>query len=205
MIHIKIHQIVKIVGFVSVIGIASISLTNTVATAQDETVLSCVQGYRNKLGISPDAALAECKRNTIIECIKVLTGKKVVAKAVSSTDKGYLIDLGDIEARWLEGHLWKEKDCKANTLGPYRRQSDRHRTFWSNQRSYEWFRQGFCSQPEIELDQNYSLNEAKTLCELSPVNELSPVDESSPMNDKTGGKGRLKISLNRPTSPKRSI
>ncbi|MBD2203796.1 hypothetical protein H6G33_21590 [Calothrix sp. FACHB-1219] len=165
MIHLKSSQKVKIVGLFSIFAIAGIGLTDTMAKAQDAAVLACVKEY-TKLGISPDAALAECKKNALADCVKRLTSAKVVAKAVSESKDGYLIDLGDNESRWLEGPAWRDKGCKANTQGQYKRQSDNHRTFWGDQRSYEWFRQGFCTQSEIKLEQNYSLEEAKTLCEL---------------------------------------
>jgi hypothetical protein len=53
----------------------------------------------------------------------------------------------------------------AHTEGQYKRQSDSRHEF-GGRRSYEWFRQGWCSKPQIELEQNYSVDEAKTLCEL---------------------------------------
>lgn len=162
---IRIQHIVQSLKISGLISIFAICLTNTVVKAEEAAILDCISKY-TKLGVSPDAALAECKKNTLKDCIERLTASKVVVKAISKSEKGYLVDLGDNDTRWLEGKAWKNKGCKAYTKGPYKRQSDKHRTFWGKQRSYEWFRQGWCSNEEIELEQNYSLNEAKTLCEV---------------------------------------
>jgi hypothetical protein len=136
----------------------ALPLSETKVKAQESAVIQCVKEY-TKLNISPDAALAQCQKNSVGSCVKELMGKKYVAKSVSESSGRYLIDLGDSDTRWLEGKGWNDKGCSANTQGPYKRQS-------SKQRSYEWFRQGFCTQSQIELEQNYSLEEAKTLCEL---------------------------------------
>jgi hypothetical protein len=143
----------------------ALPLSETKVEAQDSAVIQCVKEY-TKLNISPDAALAQCQKNSVGSCVKGLMGKKYVAKSVSESSGRYLIDLGDSDTRWLEGKSWRDKGCSAHTEGPYKRQSDQNLTFWSKQRSYEWFRQGWCTQPQIELEQNYSLDEAKTLCEL---------------------------------------
>ncbi|MBD2342634.1 hypothetical protein [Anabaena subtropica] len=149
----------------SLIGIIFIPLSATVVKAQEIAVLECVKKY-TQVGISPDAALAECNKSTLGDCVKRLTTRKVVVKAISESENRYLIDLGDNESRWLEGPAWRAKECQANTQGQYKRQSDQNNTFWGTQRSYEWFRQGFCNQPTIEIEQNYSIEEAKTICEL---------------------------------------
>lgn len=60
----------------------------------------------------------------------------------------------------------EKKGCSAYTQGPYKRQSDQISTFWSTQRSYEWFRQGWCQESVITLEQPYSLEEAKLRCEI---------------------------------------
>ena len=87
--------------------------------------------------------------------------------------------MGNIESHWLEGKQWREKECAAFTQGPYKRQSDKNTTFWSSERSYEWFRQGWCQKSSIELEQPYSIEEAKLRCELgifnpTPAASLSP-------------------------------
>jgi hypothetical protein len=156
----------------SLIVIIGVSLTNTAAKAQETAKIECVKQYI-QLGISPDAALLECNKTSLSDCVKKLTASKVVAKGVSESQNSYLVDLGDNETRWLEGKGWKEKGCTANTQGQYKRQSDKFNTFFGNQRSYEWFRQGFCSTPTIQLEQNYTIDEAKTLCELG----IKPKDQ----------------------------
>jgi hypothetical protein len=142
-----------------------LSLGETVVQAQEAAVLQCIKEYTSS-GVSPDAALAQCQKTSLANCVQRLTSKKYLAKSVSELNGRYLIDLGDTDTRWLEGKGWKDKGCSAHTEGQYKRQSDEQQTFWGNQRSFEWFRQGWCKEPQIELDQNYSLVEAKTLCEL---------------------------------------
>ena len=149
----------------SLIAMIGVPLTNTAAKAQETAKMECVKGYI-KIGVSPDAALAECNKNNLGDCVKKLTASKVVITGVSESQGRYLVDIGDQESRWLEGKKWQEKGCLANTQGQYKRQSDNIKTFWGTQRSYEWFRQVFCSTPTIQLEQNYTIGEAKTLCEL---------------------------------------
>jgi hypothetical protein len=159
------RKIIANAAIASLIAMIGVPVTNTAVKAQEKATIECVKEYV-KLGVSPDAALAQCNKASLTECVKRLTSSKVVAKSVSESQGRYLIDLGDNESRWMEGQGWREKDCQANTQGQYKRQSDQHRTFFGNQRSFEWFRQGFCSTPTIQLEQNYTLDEAKTLCEL---------------------------------------
>jgi hypothetical protein len=156
-------------SILSLSGLAFIFMFNTTAKAQDANLAQCIQQY-STMGISPDAALAECKKTSLRQCVERLTKNPIVARAVEPfvQDKNgrYLVDLGDNENRWLEGPGWRAKSCQANTQGIYKRQSDNNRTFWNNQRSFEWFRQGWCESQEIVLDQNYSLDEATNFCEL---------------------------------------
>jgi hypothetical protein len=149
----------------SLLGMVFIPLSDTLVKAQEIAVLECVKKY-TEIGVSPDAAIAQCNKSILSNCVKRLTATKVTVKAVSESENRYLIDLGDNETRWLEGQAWRKKGCQAHTQGQYKRQSDQNITFWGTQRSYEWFRQGFCTQPTIEIEQNYSIEEAKTLCEL---------------------------------------
>ena len=142
------------------------SLVAPAALAEEAALLSCIKKYTD-LGVSADAALAECKKNSLAECVKQLMSGKFVATSIRKSSDGYLIDLGNDESRWMEGKQWKSMGCKAHTKGPYRRQSDQHPSFWSKARSYEWFRQGWCSKEQITLEQPYMLEEAKLKCELS--------------------------------------
>lgn len=165
---------------ISIIGFASVLLDNT-AKADQAAVRECIKGYI-QLGISPDAALSECNKKSLSGCVQGLLGKKFEAVAIKkgSADggvySGYLIDLGNEQSRWMEGKQWKEQGCKAYTKGPYRRQSDKNSSFWSSERSYEWFRQGWCGRPKITLQQPYSLEEAKLRCELGVTDLPSGVD-----------------------------
>lgn len=160
------------------------------AKAEQTNLLVCIKQY-TALGISPDAALGECKKTSLAECVQKLLGQKYEAVAikyvdpktpnVKPTEVGYLIDLGNTESRWLEGKQWVEKECLAFTQGPYKRQSDKNSTFWSSERSYEWFRQGFCKSDKIQLEQPYSMEEAKLRCEVgvlpAPVLDAPKTEE----------------------------
>lgn len=151
------------------------TFTISVAEADQASMRQCIKGYI-ELGISPDAALSECNKKSLSGCVQSLLGKKFQAFAIKkgSADggkyTGYLVDLGNDQSRWMEGKQWKEKGCKAYSKGPYRRQSDKNNSFWSTERSYEWFRQGWCGRPRISLEQPYSLEEAKLRCELGVTN-----------------------------------
>lgn len=158
-----------IVGF-------SFAFLEDAAKADQAAVLECIKGYTD-IGISPDAALSECNKKSLSGCVQGLLGKKFEAVAIKrgtadgGVYSGYLIDLGNEQSRWMEGKQWKEQGCKAYTKGPYRRQSDKNSSFWNTERSYEWFRQGWCGRPKITLQQPYSVEEAKLRCELG-VTEL---------------------------------
>lgn len=153
-----------------------------IAQADQNNLLVCIKQYTT-IGVSADAALAECKKSSLADCVQKLMGQKYQASSIKyvkpgspdakETDVGYLIDLGNTESRWLEGRQWKEKGCFAYTQGPYKRQSDRNSTFWSTQRSYEWFRQGWCQEATITLEQPYSLEEAKLRCEVGVISGAS--------------------------------
>lgn len=171
------HQLHKLLMMSTAIAsLVGLPLAEKVVQAQEAAIIQCIQKYTS-IGISPDAALAQCQKTNLANCVKNLMNKKYVAKSVSESDGRYLVDLGDNETRWLEGQGWKEKGCVAHTKGSYKRQSDKY-NFFSGRRSYEWFRQGWCAEPQIELEQNYSIDEAKTFCELGlQPQKLSPGKE----------------------------
>lgn len=151
--------------------------------ADQSRLALCLKEYA-ALGISPDAALAECKKSDLVECVKRLMTLKYQAVAIKSeqttapgwggTAMRHLVDLGNDQSRWMEGKQWKEKGCFAFTQGPYRRQSDKNQTFWANERSYEWFRQGWCESKQISLEQPYSMEEAKLQCEVGIITAPEP-------------------------------
>ncbi len=64
-------------------------LSETTIQAQEATVIQCVKEY-TKLNISPDAALAQCQKTNLANCVKNLTGQKYVAKSVSQSNGRYL-------------------------------------------------------------------------------------------------------------------
>lgn len=149
------------------------------ARADEQQVFTCIKQY-TAMGISADAALAQCQKTSMVGCVQKLLQSKFVASSIKfvsgedpttkPTERGYLIDIGNTESRWLEGKQWQAKGCAAFTQGPYKRQSDKNTTFWSSERSYEWFRQGWCQKSSIELEQPYSIEEAKLRCELGIFN-----------------------------------
>jgi hypothetical protein len=165
------------------------------AKADEQQLFACVKQY-TALGISADAALAQCQKASVIGCVQKLIQSRFVAssiKFVSGDDptakpneKGYLIDIGNTESRWLEGKQWQEKGCNAYTQGPYKRQSDKNTTFWNTERSFEWFRQGWCQTNSIELEQPYSLEEAKLRCELGIFNAAPATQIAPPTLPKSG-------------------
>ena len=183
-------RLARLVGSLSCLGLISGMCFSDTAKAEQTNLLVCIKQY-TALGISPDAALGECKKTSLAECVQKLLGQKYEAVAikyvdpktpnVKPTEVGYLIDLGNTESRWLEGKQWVEKECLAFTQGPYKRQSDKNSTFWSSERSYEWFRQGFCKSDKIQLEQPYSMEEAKLRCEVgvlpAPVLDAPKTEE----------------------------
>jgi len=183
-------QLSRLFGSLACLGLVSGLYISDTARAEQANLLVCIKQY-TALGISPDAALGECKKTSLAECVQKLLGQKYEAVAikyvdpktpnVKETEVGYLIDLGNTESRWLEGKQWIDKECTAYTQGPYKRQSDKHTTFWSAERSYEWFRQGFCKSDKIQLEQPYSMEEAKLRCEIgvlpAPVLGTPKTDE----------------------------
>ena len=44
-------------------------------------LVQCIKQYKI-LGVSPDLALSECKKNKLSECIKSLEGKNFVARSI---------------------------------------------------------------------------------------------------------------------------
>ena len=163
--------------------------------ADEQQLFACIKKYTT-LGISADAALAQCQKTSVVGCVQKLLQSKFVASSIKfvsgddptakPTEKGYLIDIGNSESRWLEGKQWQEKGCAAFTQGPYKRQSDNNSTFWNTQRSYEWFRQGWCPNSSIELEQPYSLEEAKLRCELGIVNTTPATPAPPSTGPRTG-------------------
>ncbi len=78
------------------------------AKADEAALFACIKKYTS-LGISPDAALTECKQKSLASCIKGLLGKDILivsSTKVPATRKipaGYLIDLGDDQETWMDG------------------------------------------------------------------------------------------------------
>ena len=162
--------------------------TASAVRADEQQLFTCIKQY-TALGISADAAMAQCQKTSVVGCVQKLVQSKFVASSIKfvsgddptakPTERGYLIDIGNTESRWLEGKQWQAKGCAAFTQGPYKRQSDKNNTFWNTERSYEWFRQGWCPYRSIELEQPYSLEEAKLRCELGIFN-ATPATPAAP-------------------------
>lgn len=159
--------------------LATALAASTVATAraEEDSLAACIGRY-TALGLSADLAYGECKKNTLSECVKNLMAGKYVASSIkhiptekNNKESGYLIDLGNTESRWLEGAQWAEKGCYANTTGPYKREETPKKGVFGKRKSYQWFRQGWCFNSSIELEQPYALEEAKLRCELGATPE----------------------------------
>lgn len=180
--------------FLTVGAVASSAISGSifvagVARADQSALIACIKNY-SELGISPDVALGECQKSSLANCVKQLVGEKFTATSIkkrsTANDHGsglYLIDLGNEESRWMEGKQWREKGCYAFTKGPYKRQSDNHSSFWKSERSYEWFRQGWCNGDSIQLEQPYTLEEAKLRCELGYQSEPKSSNTIEPNPD----------------------
>ena len=144
-------------------GFASCSFLFSAAKADQASLMVCINKFKG-IGLSADLAYAECKQSTLGECIKDLVKKNFVAKALEKKNDGYLVDLGNDDSRWLEGGAWKNYGCLPYTEGPKRRQQSM--TVWGFDSVNTWFRQGICTSESVELNQPYSAEEAKTVCEL---------------------------------------
>ena len=102
------------------------------------------------------------------DCVKRLLTVNYVATSVKTGSKGYLIDLGNEESRWMQGGEWRDKGCQPNQEGS---------AFSTDSRDWIWekglrefFRQGWCPSESIELDQPITTEEAKLQCELQAFN-----------------------------------
>jgi len=125
-------------------------------------VSECMAKLRSDLGISADAAFYECKSKSITECIGLVSGKKYNDRSVNRVENMFVVAAGNDKARWTEGPGWKDKGCIAYVDGPKR--SGIFYNAWGPQK-IQLFRQGLCSVDSIELDQSYTIDEAKIQCE----------------------------------------
>ena len=77
-------------------------------------IKSCVINYRKEMGLSADLAFKECKKKSLVECIKKLKVFAPTYKAIAKVENGFVIDLGEDKENWQEGAFWKERNCKVN-------------------------------------------------------------------------------------------
>jgi hypothetical protein len=105
--------------------------------------------------------------------------KNFAAKAIEKKKDGHLIDLGHDVSRWLEGGAWKNLGCLPCTEGPRRRQQSM--AVWGFDSVNTWFRQVMCTSDSAELNQPYSAEEAKAMCELKQVESSNVSLEHSPV------------------------
>lgn len=173
-------RLARLAGSLACLGLVSGVYIGDSARADQANLLVCIKQYI-ALGISPDAALGECKKTSLSECVQKLLGQKYEPVAikyvdpktpnVKETEAGYLIDLGDNKSRWLEGEQWHSKECLAYTQGPNRKEGDDKLAQLAARYSghsfhREWYRQGFCKSDKIQLDHPYSVEEAKLRCDV---------------------------------------
>ena len=165
---------------------ALISLAGVTSACQkvEQSALSaCISEFK-ALGISPDAALKECKQKSLAECIQGLLGGNFVAQAVDKDPKkGYLIDLGNNQSRWMEGEGWRKFNCVGEEDGPQRVEATGAQGGlifdWRNT-SKEFYRNGWCQTESIEIDQPITREEAKLQCEIGNTTQISQEDEIKP-------------------------
>ena len=132
------------------------------SASQKPSLFNCIKDYKS-LGVSPDAALKECKRDEFKSCVEKLTTQNFVAKSVEEVEEGFLIDLGNVESRWMQGGEWEAKGCVAYKEGISRTEDARN---WKWEAKRQYFRQGWCEASSIELNQVFSDEEAKNSCDL---------------------------------------
>ena len=125
--------------------IASIEST---AKADEVALQACVRRQVESMGISPDLAFGECKRNSLVECIASLRSQRPTYSAVVSDSRGYLIDLGDDIKVWQEGAFWNERGCAANRDGGSITKDEYDKNYVLQR--YRWFRQGWCKAESIK-------------------------------------------------------
>lgn len=159
------QHLLNVCSTIFVLIIFSLSMSVKAQDDPPQNLEECTKKYRELLEISPDRAYERCQQEILKNCIDQLVKQRKVLTAIRQEGKKkFLIDLGDNNGDWWEGNTWKEKGCEAHTTGPYRRDQRR-------KKSYEWFRQGWCSESEIILDESYTFDEAKERCELGYVKE----------------------------------
>ena len=126
----------------------SLFLITDLAKSDEMAIKSCVINYRNQMGLSTDLAFKECKKISLVECIKKLKVFAPTYKAIAKEEKGYVIDLGEDKENWQEGAFWKERNCKVNKKfgeNITRNMKDKN----GFQQRYRWFRQGLCQKDLI--------------------------------------------------------
>ncbi len=136
--------------------------------ADEAALFACIEKYK-AIGISPDAALSDCKEKSLAPCIKGLLGKEKVEESIGKVSDGYMIDLGNDKTSWMDGHEWREKGCKPVVKGPSN--TSRIGDSYNGIVKLEWFRQGICPTSELKLGAKYSLDDAKNACELKSMQE----------------------------------
>ena len=136
--------------------------------ADEAALFACIKKY-TAIGVSADIALGECKQKSLTGCIQGLIGENFVAQSIKSGSKGHLIDLGNQESRWFEGGAWRDKSCEPFVDGPSRTVGTRNA--WDIDTVRQWFRQGWCQQESLEIDQPNTYDDANYLCEMQAYKE----------------------------------
>lgn len=151
---------------------------NPIVNAEDqsqESLEGCIKRYTELIGASSSDAFSECKREALKKCVEKLQKEKKVLTSIRQEGKEgknrFLIDLGDNQSDWWEGQIWTQNECQANTTGQYHRSSRESDRWFGPTNYYEWFRQGWCSKPELVLEESYTFEEAKNRCEVDPTGQ----------------------------------
>jgi len=76
------------------IPLAVCALVGAVSKAQETAIVACVSSMTEKVGISPDLAYQECKKKSVVECIKSLSGSTVKLAASKKVEVAFYLILG---------------------------------------------------------------------------------------------------------------
>lgn len=150
------------------IACISISLAEC-ANAEEFQLKTCMVSVQRDLGVSPDAAYAECSKRSVGACITSMVGQKFVAMSVGRKREFYIVDAGNDYTRWMEGLGWRAKGCEPHGEGP--RRDSYYENIWGTQKR-TLFRQGACASEPVRLDQLNSIQEAEALCKHGLIDQV---------------------------------
>ena len=129
--------------------------------------------YHKKMGLSTDLSYQECKKKSLIECIKDFKNKFIFFKSIEKREQSYLIDIGTDKSQWQEGQFWRDRGCTVYKQGGFVRRVMNDKNGWPQ--SYYWFRQGWCKQDSIKF-KPMGEQKAQKECESLSLDKLQQFD-----------------------------